>query len=107
MSATEPVVQWSEHWQTWSINAGYYGVLFDTDDRDVTAYSSEWHATEDDARAVAARHADIVAGLETHAPANPYGTRRYRLAIQLQPDGSLRVREYDWNLFSFDVAKLS
>jgi hypothetical protein len=103
MSATEPEISWAEHWQTWSINAGYYGVLFDTEDRDVTAYSSEWHATEEDARAVAARHAEIVAALEQHAPPNAFGTRRYRLHIQLQPDGSLSVREYDWNLFRFDI----
>src|SRR4051812_15164616 len=107
MTATAPEVVWSDEWQTWSVNAGYYGVLFDAEDRDVTAYSSEWHATEAEARAVASRHAAIVAGLEAHAPANPFGTRRYRVHISLQPDGSLIVREYDFDAFRFVVTALS
>lgn len=98
-----PTIEFTDESQAWSVNAGFYGVLFSTEDRDVTAYVSTWHATEAEAQTVASRHEAIVEGLEAHAPANRHGTRRFRLFIALQPDGSLRVQEYDFQAFLFDV----
>jgi len=94
-------IAYEEHWGTWSVNRGYYGVS-DSDDRNTTRWTIEWVKpnTRAAARVIAARQADIDAIVIAHAHPDRNGNRRARLAMTPNADGTITITEYDFQRFT-------
>ena len=80
-------VTFQDHWQTWTVNRGYYGAV----DPARVRWSIEW-ASEPQAREYWRRRDDITAIVARMEPER----RAARLSMAPQPDGTTVITEYDF-----------